>query len=144
MNAIQALSQLSYTPIFCFCSPPLPDDFCIIAHNLKMSSSFFDFFHFLFSGKNRPGKGKLGLPFSALCVYNERQQKYINKKACGQSFGGCYVEPDSFRKGQNETGFRLFHRLRRGSPAVFFPLPDARKSAAITRIISGVGCWPAR
>ena len=77
LNAIQALSQLSYTPIFCFRSPPLPDDFCIIAHNRKMSSSFFDFFHFLFSGKNRPGKGKLGLPFSALCVYNERQQKYI-------------------------------------------------------------------
>ena len=48
LNAIQALSQLSYTPIFCFRSPPSPDDFCIIAHNRKMSSSFFDFFHFLF------------------------------------------------------------------------------------------------
>ena len=48
LNAIQALSQLSYTPIFCFRSPPSPDDFCIIAHNRKMSSNFFDFFHFLF------------------------------------------------------------------------------------------------
>ena len=42
LNAIQALSQLSYTPkLFCC---PLPDDFCIIAYNQKMSTPFFFFF----------------------------------------------------------------------------------------------------
>ena len=37
LNAIQALSQLSYTPIFV----SLPDDFCIIAWYPKMSIPFF-------------------------------------------------------------------------------------------------------
>jgi len=31
--------------------PPSPDSFCIIAHKKKMSSTFFDFFHFLFPGQ---------------------------------------------------------------------------------------------
>ena len=37
LNAIQALSQLSYTPIF----GSLSDSFCIIALPAKMSSTFF-------------------------------------------------------------------------------------------------------
>ena len=38
LNAIQALSQLSYTPIF----GSLSDSFCIIAHLLQMSSIIFE------------------------------------------------------------------------------------------------------
>ena len=39
LNAIQALSQLSYTPIF----GSLSDSFCIIARFAKKSSTFFRF-----------------------------------------------------------------------------------------------------
>ena len=38
LNAIQALSQLSYTPIFGL----LSDDFCIIALPAEMSSTFLE------------------------------------------------------------------------------------------------------
>ena len=38
LNAIQALSQLSYTPIF----GSLSDSFCIIAHLNQMSSIIFE------------------------------------------------------------------------------------------------------
>ena len=34
LNAIQALSQLSYTPIFGLLLDALPDSFCIIAHTV--------------------------------------------------------------------------------------------------------------
>ena len=47
LNAIQALSQLSYTPIFCC---PVPDDFCIIAQSFKMSTVFLIFFKIFFGG----------------------------------------------------------------------------------------------
>jgi hypothetical protein len=43
LNAIQALSQLSYTPIFC----RVAHDFCIIAQLSKKSSIFFGFFLFV-------------------------------------------------------------------------------------------------
>ena len=39
LNAIQALSQLSYTPIFCF-RAALSDSFCIITQKRKMSRVF--------------------------------------------------------------------------------------------------------
>ena len=41
LNAIQALSQLSYTPILLRL---FPDDFCIIARIIEMSRSFLHFF----------------------------------------------------------------------------------------------------
>ncbi len=49
-------SQLSYTPIFGFHLPPLPDDFCIIAHNRKLSSTFFDFFISFLKKQSREGQ----------------------------------------------------------------------------------------
>ena len=42
LNAIQALSQLSYTPIF----DSLSDSFCIIAQLTEMSRGIFDFYEF--------------------------------------------------------------------------------------------------
>jgi hypothetical protein len=44
LNAIQALSQLSYTPIF----GSLSDSFCIIAWITEMSRGNFRFFDFIF------------------------------------------------------------------------------------------------
>ena len=49
LNAIQALSQLSYTPIF----SPLPDDFCIIAQFADLSIQFFENFQKYCRGKTR-------------------------------------------------------------------------------------------
>ena len=46
LNAIQALSQLSYTPIF----GSLSDSFCIIAHLQKKSIPFFKKYRHLIPG----------------------------------------------------------------------------------------------
>ena len=55
LNAIQALSQLSYTPKFFLFAVLSPDSFCIIAHQANLSIVFLKKFCF-FVGAERIGK----------------------------------------------------------------------------------------
>ena len=74
LNAIQALSQLSYTPILlslCFIFCRVPQDFCIITQHLKMSSIIFSFFKIISFDANAGILMDLGLSFFVCIVYNK-------------------------------------------------------------------------